>query len=82
MESLVDRFCLKLKFNENDERSLTLTGYCLTLCHYNYKALKILMDNFHTYKEALHNQSVYQSMKNILKQANSTKDAKNEVKVS
>lgn len=81
MENLVDRFCTKFRLSE-DLRHHQNIAYCLTLIHYNEKALKKLQENFPTYKHLVHDTEIYSCFKNIIQACNKIQVGKTDLKVS
>lgn len=79
MENLVDRFCTKYSLGEDLRKCRNIT-FCLTLINYTDKGLAKLNENFPLYKHLVHDDEIYDFLKQIL--CNMKKTAtKNEVKV-
>lgn len=68
MENLVDRFCTKFSFGENEVKCRHI-AFCLSLITYTDKALARLNENFPLYKHLLHDNEVYAFLKQILANA-------------
>ncbi|KAJ8939307.1 hypothetical protein NQ314_011165 [Rhamnusium bicolor] len=81
MENLVDRFCCKFRLSEDVRHHRNIT-YCLSLIHYNEKALRKLLENFPTYKHLVHDPEIYASFRNIMQNCNKAQVGKADLKLN